>query len=117
MRIRTNDLRMDERRSLSLACVLDRLTHRVVTGDQIASVDLLHKQIRESAHELRDRSAGRIDLHRDGNGVAVVLDEKNNGELEIARCIEALPELPFARLTFTGRAEHDFIFVESLGDS
>ena len=117
MRVRSNDFRVHERRSLSLARILDRLPHYVVAGNQVGPVDLLDEEIRESAYQLRDRSTGGVDFHRHRDGVAVVLDEKDDGEPEIARRVEALPELPFARLPFTRRAEHDFILMESLGDS
>src|SRR5436190_3609836 len=114
MRIWPNDHRVHERRALSLARVFDGLSHHIMAGDQVATVDLLHEQIGESAHELRDRSAGGVHFDRNRDRVAVVLDEINDGELQVARRVEALPKLPFARLPFAGRAQHDLVFLKAL---
>ena len=48
VRVRTNHVRVHERRALPLARVVDRALHRLVAGEQIAAVDFLDVQIREA---------------------------------------------------------------------
>src|SRR5690242_16095339 len=117
MRVGTDDLRVHERRTLALARVVDRLSHRFMAREQIAAVDLLHEEVREAAHELRDGAAGGVHLDGNRDRISVVFDEIHDRKLEIAGGIQTLPELAFARLSLTRRAEDNFIFAKALRDA
>src|SRR4029078_9117839 len=104
MRVRTNDVRMDERRTFALAGVGYRPLHRLVAGEQIAAVHFLDVQVGEECAELADAAAGWFHLDGYRDGVAVVLDEVNDRQLEIAGVVERPPELAFARRAIAGRA-------------
>ena len=94
----TDDVGMDEGRPQALAAVLDRVPERVVGLEEVRAVDLRDEEVRVVAHELRDRTARRVDLDRHGDRVAVVLDEKQDGQLQVARRGKRFPELAFGRL-------------------
>jgi hypothetical protein len=106
-----------EHRALAAAHVVGRLLHHRVAREQIAPVDFENQQIGESGHELRDAAAGGVDLDRDGDRVAVVLDQIDDRELEIARRVERLPELAFTRRAVAGRDDHHLVVLESLRDA
>ena len=112
MRVRTNDVRVNERRPLALAGIVHRLLHRLVAGDEVAAVDLLYEEVRKRRDELGDAAAGGVDLDRYRDRVAVVLDQIDDGQLEVARVVQRLPELAFARGAVAGRAEDDFIVAK-----
>ena len=104
-----NHVGVNQGRALALPSVLDRLLDDVIGGEWIAAVDLLDKESRESSHQLRDRTAGGVDLDRHRNGVLVVLDQIDDRELEIAGGVEGLPKLALARGTVAGGDEDDFV--------
>src|SRR5256714_13611400 len=104
-------------RPLSLSRIIDCALHRVVARKEVAAVNLLDEEIGERAYQLGDAAAGGVDLDRDRNRVAVVFDEINCRQLEIAGSVEGLPKLPFARLTFTSGDQYDLILLETFGDA
>src|SRR5436190_6959809 len=85
--------------------------------EQIASVYFFQVKSRKRSNEFGDASAGRVDFDWNRDGVAVVLDEIDNRELEIARRVERLPELAFARSAVACRAEDNFVFLKAVGDA
>jgi hypothetical protein len=107
MRVRTNHLRVDEGGPAAVAAILDRLAHHREAGQRIAAVDLAHEKVRERADELGDAAARRLHLDGDRDRVTVVLDEIDDGDLAIARGVEALPELAFGRGSVARRAVDD----------
>ena len=116
VRVGTDHLGVHQRRALPLPRVGDRLLQHLVGGEEVAAVDFLDEEVREAAHELGDRAAGGVHLDRDGDGVAVVLDEIDDGELEVRRGVERLPELALGGRAVTGRDEDDLIRLEPVGD-
>ena len=64
--------------------------------------------------ELRDRAARRVDLDRHRDGVAVVLDQEDDRQLEVAGGVERLPELALAGGAVAGGAEHDLVALDGL---
>ena len=112
MAVGADDVRVDEGGALPAPAVLDGVAQRVVGLEEVAAVDLGQEQVREAAHQLRDRSAGGVDLDRHGDRVAVVLDEEEDGQLQVAGGIEGFPELAFRGLAFAGRHENDLVLLE-----
>ncbi len=112
MAVGTHDARVDERRAHARAAVLRRVAQRVVGLEKVGPVGLGDEEVRERAHELRDRAAGRVDLDRNRDRVAVVLDEEEDRQLEIARRRERFPELPLRGLAFAARDVDDLVAVE-----
>ena len=113
--VRTDDLRMHEGRSLPLSRVVDRPAHHLIRGEKVAAIHLLHEQVRKGAHQPRDRPTGGIHFHRHRDRVAVVLHQINDGQPEVRRGIERLPEFPLAGLSLTGRDEDDLVAMEPVG--
>ncbi len=111
MRVRPDDLGMDERRAFPLADVADRIPHHPIAGDRIGAVHAEHLEPRERLDDPRDVSARRLHLHGDGYRVPVVLDEIDDGQPPDAGRAQRLPELSFARRPFAERDVHDVILV------
>ena len=115
VRVRADHLGVHERRALARARVVDGRGHRLVAGEEVGAVDALDEEAGERGDELRDVAAGRLHFDRDGNRVAVVLDQVDDRELERARGVERLPELPFAGGAFADRDVGDLVgLVERL---
>src|SRR5437764_3628885 len=116
MRVRSDHVRVNECWTLSLPGVVDGALEHVVAGEEITPVDFLDVEVREGANQLRDTSTGSVDLDRHRDGVAVVFDEVDGGQLEIARGIQRFPKLSFAGLAFARGDENDLVRLEALGD-
>ena len=82
MRVRANHGRVHERRAATLAAPPDGIRHRAVAV-RATSVPSQRTTCRfgERLDETRDAAAGRLRLDRNGDGVAVVFDEKDHGQL------------------------------------
>src|SRR5512141_1418266 len=117
MRVGSDHVGMNERRSLSGSRIVDGARHRVVAGEEIAAVNFLDVEIREGANQLRYRSTGSAYLDGNRDRVAVILDEIDDRQLQVGGSIERLPELTFARRSFSSRYEDDLVVVKSLRDS
>src|SRR5713226_10714123 len=68
--------------------------------------------MREVGHQLRNRAACRLYLDWDRDGVAVVLDEEQYWELQVAGGVERLPELSFAGRAVARRAVDDLVLLD-----
>ena len=84
-------------------------------GQGVAAVHLAHQQVGEGAHQLRDAAAGGLDLDRHRDRVAVVLDEVEDGQLQVGGGVEALPELALGRRAVPGGAVDDLVARERGG--
>jgi hypothetical protein len=60
--------------------MLDRLAHDLVARSEVAAIHFLDEESRERRHQLRDRAARGVDLDRNRDRVAVVLDEVDDGQ-------------------------------------
>ena len=107
---------MNERRALALPGIVHRLRHHFVAREQITAIHFLDVEVREGRDEPGNRSAGRVDFDRDGDGVAVVLDEVDDGQLEVGGRIQRLPEFSLRCCAVAGGDEHHLVTMESLGD-
>jgi len=106
-------VRVDQRGPLPGTAVVHRPLHRLEGGDGITAVHFLDVQAREAGHELGNRTAGRVHLHRDGDRVAIVLDQEDHRQLEVGRAAERLPELTLAGGAVARGDEYDFITVRT----
>ncbi len=85
-------------------------------GQRVAAVHVADEQVREGAHQLGDRPAGGLHLDRHGDGVAVVLDQVEHGQLAVAGRVEALPELALRGGAVAGRAVDHLVLLETARD-
>ena len=83
VRIRPDHLSVDKGRALALAAIGDRTLHCLIALEHVGSVTLLNVEARKSGDELGDIAAGGADLDRGRDGVTVVLDHKDDRQLEI----------------------------------
>src|SRR5437867_3911554 len=90
-------MRVDEARAFPRPAPGRRPGKGGVARDRIAPIDLLEVEVRERRDEPRDAPSRRQDLDGNGDRVAVVFDEVEHGELQIAGGVERLPELSLAR--------------------
>ena len=97
---------------LPRAHVRDGVAQRPVAREVVGAVAAERPQAREVLDEARDVAAGRLHLDRDGDGVAVVLDEIEHRQLPRARGVQRLPELAFARRAVADRDVGDLVVVE-----
>jgi len=75
---------VDERRSFAAAAMLDRFGHSAVTFHGISAVDFREEEVREVCDQLGDVAAGGVDLDGNGDGVLVVLADKEHGSFKLA---------------------------------
>ena len=81
-------------------------------GERVGAVDFSEIEIGEASDQRRDVAAGGIDLDRNGDGVAVVFDDEEDGELEIGGGADGFPELAFAGGAIAEGNVDDFVAVE-----
>src|SRR5450759_1216525 len=116
MGVRTDDARVHERGTLSLPGVIDGALHGVVAGEQIAPVHFFDEEVRKRANKPGDTAAGCVHFDRNRDGVTVVLYQIDDGQLEVRRGVQGLPELAFTRRALAGGDQDDLVFLESLRD-
>jgi hypothetical protein len=92
MRVRTRDGRVDESRALTGPDALDRLLALGAHLEVVAPVDLVDGEAAEAADELGHRRRMLV-VGGDGDGIAVVGDDIEDGQVQGARGVERLPEL------------------------
>ena len=80
---------------------------------EVGAVTLANEQIREAGHELGDAPAGGLDLDRDGDGVAVVLDHEDDRQLQVAGGVQRLPELALGGGAVAGGDHDDLVVLRS----
>ena len=111
MRVRPDDLGVDERRTLTGASVSDGLPHHPEALGEVGAVDGEDLKGGERPHDPGDVATGGGHLLRDRDGVPVVLHEIDDGQPLAAGRIERLPELAFRRRALTERDVDDFVGV------
>ena len=109
MRIRSYDVRVNERRPAPLAAILNCPLNHVVAGKRVAAVNFLNEETRKSAHKFRYAAARRLHFDRDRDRVAVVFDQVKHGQVQSARRVERFKELAFARRPVASRYVNDCI--------
>ena len=109
MGVGPRDLRVHQRRSLPRAAIFRGAPQNRVARQRIAAVALLQQKAGKIGHQLRDASARRLKLHRNGNRPAVVFDQEKNRKFAQAGGIQPFEKFPFARRTVAARNVHDFV--------
>ena len=66
----------------------------------------------EAGDQWRDVAAGGVDLDGNGDSVAVVFDDEEDGELEVRGGTDGFPELTFAGSAITEGDIDDFVAME-----
>ena len=110
----TDHVRVHQRRAFAGAGVVHRLHHGVEGGEDVAPVHFLDEEAGETGEQLRHRASRGVDLHRDGDGVAVVLHQEDDRKLEVAGGIHGLPEFALAGGALAGGAEDDLVALDGL---
>ena len=103
---------MHERRTIARANERDRLAHRPQAREKISAVDRVDVQTGKRADQLRDVAARCLELHRDGDGVAVVFHQEHHRQLAQTGPIQRFPEFAFAGRALPERRENDFVCVK-----
>ena len=109
VRVRPDHVRVHERRSLARAAPGRGLAEHREARERVAAVHLAHQQVRKAAHEPRDAAAGGLHLDRHRDRVAVVLDQVEHRQLQVAGRVQALPELALGGGAVAGRAVDDLV--------
>src|ERR1035438_2304255 len=112
VRIGTNDVRMDERRTIAGAAMLGGAPESGIGDDRIGAVYFFEMEVGESGDQARDVAAGGLHFNRDGDGVLVILDAEDHRQTAVGSGIERLPEFAFARGAIAERDVGDFVTVE-----
>src|SRR2546430_5337139 len=105
MRVRTNDLGVNECRPRALPHVRNGIAQRPITREVVGAVAAENLETVEMLEEAREAAARRLHVDRRRDRVAVVLDEVEHRQLAHAGGVEGLPEFAFARRTFADRDE------------
>src|SRR5712692_8704647 len=96
MGVGTDDLRVDECRTLPCANVFGCLAHRAQAREEISAVDRIDMQPGKRSYQARYVAAWRLHLDRHRDRVAVVLDQEKDRQALGACGAQRLPEFAFA---------------------
>ena len=109
MRIRADDVRVDQRRAFAGAAMFGGAAQRGITFQRLGAVTFFDVEIRIIPHQLGDAAAGSLHFHRHGNGVAVVFDEIENREALGAGGVQRFVKFTFAGGAIAGRNVSDLV--------
>src|SRR5215467_8870990 len=112
VRVGANDMSADERGAAALADVVDCLLGDGVRLERVGAVDLGDLQSGKIANQFGDTAARGLHFNGDGDGVAVVFDEVEEGKLFGAGGVKGFPEFAFAGGAVTSRNVDDFLGIE-----
>ena len=112
MRIRPDDFGVNERRAFTSTAIFDGALHHRVRRERISAVNLLNVEIGETGDEFRDIAARGIHLDRSRDRVAVVFDDEDHRQFEIACGVQRFPPFAFARRAVADRHIDDLIAFE-----
>ncbi len=104
-------MRVYQRGTSPLAAVRHRPSERRIAFQRIRTVAFLHVQVGKIRHQFRNASARRLDFDGHGDGVAIVFDQKKDGQAEVGSCVERLPEFTFAGRPVAAGYVNDFVGV------
>ena len=112
MGVRAGRVGVQQRRSPAFPAPRHGLARGPVAFEQVGPVTLDDLQIREAGEQPRYVAAGGLHLDRDRDRVLVVLDQEQDGQLEVAGRVERLPELALRGGSVARGAEHDLVVRE-----
>ena len=113
MRIRSGDVRVNQRGAFAFAAVRGGTLQSRVAGERVGAVTFFDQQVGIVANQFRDAATGGLHFHWNGNGVAVVFNEVENRELLVAGGIQRFVEFALAGGAFAARNIDQFVAVES----
>ena len=93
---------MHQRRPLAAAAMSDRLSKAIKAVENIDSIDLANKQPGKVREGAGDAGAGSLDIGWNGDGIAVVLDDKEYGKLVQRSGADRLVKISLARSSISG---------------
>ena len=111
--IRTRDMRVNQRRPAARAAMRDGARHYGVSLERLSAVTFFDAKARVIRDELRNVAAGGLHFDGDGDGEAIVLHDKENGQLAIRGDIEGFEEFSLAGGAFAAGNVGDFIALVS----
>ncbi len=104
---------VNESRAVAGAAMLDRCLERGVAGQRIGAVHFRKMKVGKSLHQLADVAARGADLNGNGNGVLVVFDHKEHGQLQVRSGVQRLPEFALAGSTVATGDVDDLVALEN----
>src|ERR1700726_2756513 len=102
---------MDEGWALTGAAMLRSPLKGAQARFGIGTVHFLKVKIRKVGHKARDVAAGRIHFYRNADGVAVVFNHEDDGQLLVGGGVESLPELTLGGRPLSDASENNFVAV------
>ena len=93
MRIGANDVAVNKGWTVTGAAVGCGGLKRTQAGYGIGTVDLSEVEVGEVGNEMGDIAARGVDFDRNADGVAVVFNAKNDGQLLVGGGVERFPKL------------------------
>ncbi len=79
---------------------------------RIGAVDLGEEEIRKIVHQTRDIPAGRIHFDRNRDGIAVVFNHEDDGQLFVGRRVQRLPEFALRSRALSDRYIDNLVALE-----
>jgi len=110
--IGADDVAVDEGGTEAGAAVFGSSLKSAQAGFGVGAVDFCEVEIGKICDQLGDVSAGRIDLDGNTDGVAVVFDEKDDGQLGVGGGVERFPEFALRCGAFAEAGEGNLVGVE-----
>ena len=106
-------MRVNQGRPGARAAMVHRAFQRGVTFERVRAVAFLDMQVRKIRDELRDAAAGGLRFDGNGNRVAIVFDEKENGHAAQRGGIDGFVELALAGGSFSSGDVGHFVALEA----
>ena len=112
VRVGADAVAVDEGGALAGAAVAGRILEGAQAGLGVGAVDLLEMEVGEVGHQAGDVAAGRVHFDGNADGVAVVFNQEDDGQLLVGGGVEGFPELAFGGGTLADACQRDLIAVE-----
>jgi hypothetical protein len=93
--------------------VVDSPGENGIAFQGVGAVAVLNEEIGKAFDEPGDAAAGGLDFDGNADGVAVVLDEKEDGQLAGAGGVEGFVELPLAGAAVAAGGVDDLVLLEA----
>src|SRR5215469_10894204 len=111
MRVRANHMTVQKGGTPSRADMLDSAAGSIVRLRKGRSVALEGEQVRNVFQQARYAAPGCLHVHGHGDGIAIVFDYDEYGQVARCRGVNGLPELALTGCAFAYRKVNDLIGV------
>ncbi len=101
-----------QRWTAARAAMRRRLPECAQAGHRIVAVDLRKKEVGEIGDQPRNVSARRVHFNGNADGVAVVFDHEDHGQLLIGRRVQRFPKLALRSRALAYGGQNHFVAVE-----